>query len=206
VAVSVLGISFGALSDQAHLSPALAIVMSAVVFSGTAQFAAIAIVAAGGGIVAALVGATLMNSRYLPMGIALAPSLPGGPLRRGLQGQAVVDAAWALAARGDGSFDRWILFGSSATQYVAWVGGTAIGALGGGALPSASALGLDAAYPAFFLALLLAEISSRRALAVALLGAAIAIALVPVVPPGIPILAAGLAALFGLGAAVEKRG
>ena len=67
VAVGVLGVSFGALSDQAHLSPALAIVMSAVVFSGTAQFAAIAIVAAGGGIVAALVlpaaGGARHNSR-----------------------------------------------------------------------------------------------------------------------------------------------
>jgi predicted branched-subunit amino acid permease len=59
------------------------------------------------------------------MGIALGPSLPGGPAKRALQGQAVVDGSWALAAQGDGTFDRWRLFGATLPQFVAWVGGTA---------------------------------------------------------------------------------
>ena len=58
------------------------------------------------------------------MGVALAPSLRGGPIKRALQGQAVVDASWALASRPDGSFDRMLLFGSSAAQYTTWVTGT----------------------------------------------------------------------------------
>jgi predicted branched-subunit amino acid permease len=139
-----------------------------------------------------------MNSRFLPMGVALAPSLPGGALSRAAQGQTVVDASWALAARGDGSFDRGLLFGSSAVQYVAWVSGTVAGALWGDALGDPEALGLDAVYPAFFLALLIAEVRSARALGVAALGALIALVLVPVAPPGVPVLAASLATLVGL--------
>ena len=114
------------------------------------------------------------------------PSLPGGPVKRAAQGQAVVDASWALAGRGDGSFDRWLLFGASATQYVTWQLGTIAGALGGDLLGDPDKLGLDAIYPAFFLGLLLAEARTRRAIAVAALGAAIALALVPFTPAGVP--------------------
>ena len=69
--------------------------------------------AGGGTLTAAIAAATLMNGRFLAMGIALAPSLPGGPVKRGLQGQTVVDASWALANNGDGTFDRWLLFGTT---------------------------------------------------------------------------------------------
>jgi predicted branched-subunit amino acid permease len=109
----------------------------------------------------------------------------------------VVDASWVLANMGDGRFDRHLLFGSTAPQYVTWVTGTVIGALGGGAL-DAHALGLDAIFPAFFLALLLPELRSRVNAGVALAAAAVALALVEVTPPGVPVLAASLAALWGL--------
>ena len=109
-----------------------------------------------------------------------------------------MDASWALAARGDGSFDRGLLFGSSAVQYVAWVSGTVAGAIWGDALGDPEALGLDAVYPAFFVALLIAEVRDRRALGVAVLGALIALVLVPLAPPGVPVLVASLAALAGL--------
>ena len=171
--------------------------MSAIVYAGSAQFSAIAILAQGGGAGAAIAAAALMNSRFLPMGVALAPSLRGGPLKRGLQGQAVVDASWAMAARPDGSFDLRLLFGSSAAQYVTWVSGTAIGALWGGALGDPKDLGLDALFPAFFVALLLNEARSalgrraRRPKGSRLL-------LVPVAPAGVPVLVASFAALVGL--------
>src|SRR4051794_9203328 len=151
--------------------------MSAIVFAGSAQFAAISIVAAGGGLGAAVGAAALMNSRFLPMGIALAPSLPGGPLKRAAQGQTVVDSSWAMALRGEGRFDRWFLFGSTAVQYVTWLTGTAVGAFGGDLLGDPDALGLDAIYPTFFLALLFNELRSNRARGVAALGAVIALAL-----------------------------
>src|SRR4051794_19433868 len=194
----LLSLSFGVLAREAGLSAAAAIAMSAVVFAGSAQFAAILIIAAGGGLGAAVAAAALMNSRFLPMGIALAPSLPGGPAKRAAQGQAVVDASWAMAAQGDGTFDRWFLFGSTAVQYVAWFGGTVVGALGGDVIGDPHRLGLDAIFPTFYLALLLAELRHREARIVAALGAVIALALVPFTPAGVPVLAASSAALLGL--------
>jgi 4-azaleucine resistance transporter AzlC len=198
LAGGLLALSFGVVARQAGLSPVEAIAMSAIVYAGSAQFTAIAIFGQGGGVGAAVGAAALMNSRFLPMGVALAPSLPGGPLKRAAQGQAVVDASWVLAARPDGTFDRWILLGSSAVQYVTWVGGTAIGALAGDLLGDPGALGLDALYPAFFVALLLNEVRSRRGREAAALGALIALALVPIAPPGVPVLLASLGALIGL--------
>jgi 4-azaleucine resistance transporter AzlC len=193
----VLSLSFGVLARQAGFSFAQAVAMSLIVFAGSAQFAAVSIVAGGGGVLAAIAAAGMMNSRFLPMGIALAPSLPGGPASRAAQGQAVVDASWAMAAGGDGTFDRWQLFGSTAPQYVTWALGTVTGALIGSGI-GIERFGLDAIYPTFFLALLLAELRDRRARGVAAAGALIALALVPFAPAGVPILAASAAALIGL--------
>jgi 4-azaleucine resistance transporter AzlC len=198
IAGFLVAISFGIVAREAGLSALAAIVMSAIVFAGSAQFTAIAIVGAGGGVAAAIGAAALMNSRFLPMGVALAPSLPGRWPWRAAQGQTVVDASWALASRGDGTFDRWLLFGSSAAQYVTWSAGTIVGALGGGVLGDTDKLGLDAIYPAFFVALLISEARNGRARNAAALGALIALALVPFAPAGVPVLAASLGALLGL--------
>jgi branched chain amino acid efflux pump len=198
IAGSVVAMSFGVVAQGAGLSAGAAIAMSAIVFAGSAQFTAVAILSQGGTVAAAVLGAALVNSRFLPMGVALGPSLPGGPLRRAAQGQTVVDASWAIASRGDGTFDRWLLFGSSAIQYLGWVGGTIVGALGGNVLGDPDKVGLDAVYPAFFLALLIEEVGDRRSKLVAVLGGLIALALVPIAPGGVPVLAASLAALVGL--------
>jgi 4-azaleucine resistance transporter AzlC len=198
LAGGLLAISFGVLARDAGLSALAAIVMSAVVFAGSAQFTAVAIVAGGGGVGTAIGAAAMMNSRFLPMGVALAPSLPGGPVTRAAQGQTVVDASWAIAAKGDGSFDRWILFGSSLAQYVTWTAGTTVGVFGGEALGDPHALGLDALYPAFFVALLVSEARSSRARGAAALGALIALVLVPFAPAGVPVLVASAGALIGL--------
>lgn len=198
VATGVVGLPFGLLAIEAGLSPTAAIVMSLVVFAGSAQFAAVSIVASGGAASAAVVAAAMMNSRFLAMGAAFAPSLPGPAVLRALQGQAVVDTSWAMALRPDGSFDRHYLFGATSIQYVAWAAGTAVGAIGYRLIADVEALGLDAVFPAFFLALLIAETRTRRAAGVAVAGAAIALALVPFAPIGLPVLVAGTAALVGL--------
>ena len=192
----LLSLSFGVLAEDVGLPAVAAVVMSAVVFAGSAQFAVLGILGAGGGVGAAVAAAALMNSRFVPMGFALGPSLRGSRLRRSLEGQVSVDSSWAMAARGDGSFDRVYLFGHTAVQYVAWVCGTATGVL----VPhlDARALGLDALFPAFFLTILVGELSSRRRLGVAGAGAVVALALVPVAPPGVPVLVASAAALVGL--------
>jgi 4-azaleucine resistance transporter AzlC len=194
----LLSMSFGVVARQAGLPAVAAIVMSIVVFAGSAQFAAVAIIGAGGSLGAALVAATLMNSRFLAMGIALAPSLPGGPLKRAAQGQTIVDASWAMALRDDGSFDRHFLFGATAVQYVTWALGTVLGVVARGLIGDPNRFGLDAVFPAFFLALLLSEARHPASRGVAVAGAAIAIALTPFTPAGVPILAASTAALWGL--------
>jgi 4-azaleucine resistance transporter AzlC len=197
VVVFFVGMSFG-VTARPVVGAVGAVAMSAIVFAGSAQFAAVAVLAAGGGAPAAVLAGMLLNARFLAMGIAVAPALRGGRLRRAAEGQAVVDASFALASRGGGRFDRHALLGGTVAQYPAWVLGTAAGVLAGGAIGDPRALGLDAIFPAFFLVLLADELRHGSAVVAALLGAAVALALVPLTPPGIPVLAAGVAALIGL--------
>jgi 4-azaleucine resistance transporter AzlC len=192
-----VGIAFGVLA-QPVMGTIAPIVMSLVVFSGAAQFAAVTVLAAGGGALAAIAAGMLMNARWLPMGFAIGPFLSPRPFARAAQAQALVDASFALSSRGDGTYDRGILFGATLPQFFAWSGGTAAGVLGGDVLADPSSLGLDAIFPAFFLVLLVGEARGRRPLAAALLGAAIAFTLMPFAPPGVPVLAASAAALIGL--------
>jgi 4-azaleucine resistance transporter AzlC len=198
VAGILVSMSLGVIAVDTGFTPLEALLMSMIVFAGSAQFAALSILAAGGAVGAAIVAATLMNSRFLAMGIAFAGSLPGGPFKRAVQGQTVVDSSWAMASRGDGTFDRWFLFGATVPQYVTWTLGTLAGALGGDILGDTDKLGLDAVFPAFFVALLIAEVRTARSLTVAALGAIIALALVPVAPAGVPVLVASLAVLAGI--------
>ena len=199
IAVGLFGVSFGVLSATSGGMGALpAIVMSLTTFAGSAQFAAASIIAGGGGAPAAIAAALLLNARYLPIGVSVARYLPGGPLRRFAESQLVVDESWAITSRGEGRFDPHRLVGAGVVLWLAWVGGTIVGVVGGDALGDPAALGLDAAFPALFLALLVQQLASWRAVAAALLGAAIALALVPLTPAGVPIIAAASAALIGL--------
>jgi 4-azaleucine resistance transporter AzlC len=198
IAALLLAISFGVLARPV-MGTVAPIVMSAVVFAGSAQFAALAVLAAGGGAGAAIVAGILLNARYGPMGIALAPSLKGGALRRAAFGQAMIDASWAMANRGGGRFDPAFMVGATLPSYPCWVGGTAIGVFAGDLIGDPESLGLDAIFPAFFLALLIEELRrGRLAVAAACIGAAIALALTPVAPAGVPVIAACAAALLGL--------
>jgi predicted branched-subunit amino acid permease len=197
LAALVLGVSFGVLAEPI-MGPVAPVVMSAVLFAGASQFGATVVLAAGGDAPTAIAAGTMLNARFLPMGVAAATALHGSPLRRAVEGQAVVDASWALAVQGDGRFDRELMIGATLPQYPAWVGGTLIGVLGGSALGDPAALGLDAIFPAFFVGLLAAELDRPRALAAALLGGTIALALTPLLPPGLPVLLASAAALLGL--------
>jgi 4-azaleucine resistance transporter AzlC len=198
IAALLLAISFGVLARPV-MGTVAPIVMSAVVFAGSAQFAALAVLAAGGGAGAAIVAGILLNARYGPMGIALAPSLEGGALRRAAFGQAMIDASWAMANRGGGRFDPAFMVGATLPSYPCWVGGTAIGVFAGDLIGDPESLGLDAIFPAFFLALLIEELRrGRLAVAAACIGAAIALVLTPVAPAGVPVIAACAAALLGL--------
>jgi 4-azaleucine resistance transporter AzlC len=198
VAVGAFGVSFGVLARAEGWGLLAPIVMSATTFAGSAQFAAVSVLGAGGTLAAAVAAALLLNARYGPIGVSVAPSLHGPAWSRFLRSQLVVDESWAIAAEGHGRFDTRMLVGAGLALYAAWVGGTALGAALGGALAQPETLGLDAAFPALFLSLLAPQVRSRRALGAAALGGAIALALTPVAPPGVPIVAASLACLLGV--------
>jgi 4-azaleucine resistance transporter AzlC len=196
IAVLGFGISFGVLARPV-MGPVAPIVMSATTFAGSAQFAAASILDAGGTLAAAVVAAVLLNARYGPIGVSVAPSLGGSVWSRLLRGQLVVDETWALSADGRGGHDPRIIVGAGLVLYAAWVVGAALGVLFGDFIGDPARFGLDAAFPALFLALLIGVLDRREARIVALLGAAIGLALTPVAPPGVPIIAAGLACLIG---------
>ena len=199
VAVGLFGVSFGVLSAATGGMGALpAIVMSATTFAGSAQFAAASIVASGGQPFTAIAAALLLNARYLPIGVSVARYLSGTVAARFGKAQLVVDESWAIAARTDGTFEPGRLIGAGIVLWLSWVGGTIIGVVGGDALGDPASLGLDAAFPALFLALLIGQLRSQPAVTAAALGALIAVALTPFTPTGVPIIAAASAALIGL--------
>jgi 4-azaleucine resistance transporter AzlC len=196
-AVFLFGASFGVLARSAGFDPVASMIMSATTFAGSAQFAVVSVFAAGGTVVAAIAAAVLLNARYGPMGLAAARSFRGGVARRVAESQLLVDESWAVSQEG-GRFDLRRMLGAGLVLYVGWVGGTAIGVVAGGTLGDPATLGLDAAFPALFLALLVPLVRSRNALAAALAGGGIALLLIPVTPAGVPVIAATGGVLFGL--------
>jgi 4-azaleucine resistance transporter AzlC len=197
VAAFAFAVSFGVLARASGIGSVEAVVMSATTFAGSAQFAIASILGVGGGIASAIAAATLLNARYAPISVSVAPVFVGGRLRRLLESQLIVDESWAMSRGPDGRYDRRLLVGAGLVLYVCWVGGTVIGAIAGEALGDPASLGLDAAFPALFLAILVTQVHSRRALAAAVLGGTIALALVPIAPAGVPIVAAAAACLLG---------
>ena len=196
IAPLLFGASFGLLAIDAGFGAPGAVVMSATTFAGSAQFAAASILDYGGGAVAAIVAAVLLNARYVPLSLAVASIFHGSRRRRAVESQLIVDESWALAGR-SGRFEYGVLIGAGLLLYVVWVGGTALGTVIGDLLDP-EAIGVDAAFPALFLALLAPYLRDRRALLTALVAGAITLVLIPVSPPGVPIVAASLAALIGL--------
>ena len=195
-AAAVFGASFAVLSHTAGFDGLAAIVMSATTFAGSAQFAAASVLETGG-VAAAVAAAVLLNARYAPISVTVGEQFRGSVVRRLLEAQLIVDESWALSRRSDGRYDRRLLVGGGLVLYVCWVGGTALGALVGDRLGDPERYGLDAAFPALFLALLVPQVTSRRALAAALAGGVIALVLIPFVPAGVPIVAATAACFIG---------
>jgi branched chain amino acid efflux pump len=196
-AVLAFGVSFGVLAEAAGFGATASIAMSLTTFAGSAQFAVVSVLGAGGTVAAAIVAAVLLNARYGPMGLAAADVFRGGRLRRLLEAQLLVDESWAIAGR-SGRFERGLLIGAGLLFYVLWIAGTAVGVLFGDSLGDPEAIGLDAAFPALFLALLWPYVQTEPGRTAAVLGALVAFVLVPIAPPGVPIVAAALVCLLGL--------
>jgi 4-azaleucine resistance transporter AzlC len=201
IAVLGFGASFGVLARTAGMGVISPIVMSATTFAGSAQFAAASILGAGGGAASAVTAALLLNARYGPIGVSVAPYLHGSLWSRFIHAQLTVDETWAVAAEGEGRFNPKVLLGAGITLYAAWVGGTVLGVAFGDLIGDPATWGLDAAFPALFLALLVPQLTTRDARLAALVGAGIALALTPFTPAGVPIIAASAGCLVGLGKA-----
>ena len=171
IAPLLFGASFGLLAIDAGFGALGAVVMSATTFAGSAQLAAASILEDGGGAASAIVAALLLNARYVPLSLGVASIFPGPRRRRAVESQLIVDESWALAGR-RGRFEYGVLIGVGLVLYVVWVGGTALGTVIGDLLDP-EAIGLDAAFPALFLALLAPYLRSRRALLTALVAGGI---------------------------------
>jgi 4-azaleucine resistance transporter AzlC len=197
-AILVVGASFGALAATAGVSLMVIVAMSLLVFAGGAQFLAVAVVAAGGAPIAAVLGGLLLNARHLPFGLAIADVVGRSWPARLLGAHLMVDESVAFArARPDRVRARQAYWLLGATLFVSWNIGTVLGALAGTAVPDPSRFGVDAAFPAALLALLLPTLHGADAARVALLGAALALLATPLLPAGVPV----LVALLGLLAA-----
>lgn len=197
VAVAPFAVSFGVLAQSAGFGNFAPIVMSITTFTGASQFAAVSILSAGGTVGAAVAAAILLAARYGPIGISVAPSMRGNPFVRFIESQFVLDESWAVASRPDGTVDRERLLGAGVAMFVVWQAGTIAGVLAGDVLGDPETWGLDAAFPALFLALLAPRLRDGQARLAAAAGVIIALALVPFARPGVPVIAATLGCLAG---------
>jgi 4-azaleucine resistance transporter AzlC len=201
-AVVAVGVSFGAIAVAAGLPGWLVSLSSVLVFAGGAQFLAVGLIAAGNPL-AAVAGGLLLNARHLPFGLAIADSVGGGWGARLLGSHLMVDESVAVAlAQPDPVARRRAYWLTGATLFVAWNAGTLLGIVLGQHVGDPAALGLDAAFPAGLIALLLPNLRDRETRRVAVTGAAIAVLATPLLPAGVPVLL-GLAALALL--AVPRR-
>jgi len=198
-ATGVYGVSFGVLSVAAGLSVAQTCAMSLLVFTGASQFAVGGVLSAGGSVSAALAPALLLAARNGVYGLSLVPILRGRLGRRALESQLIIDESTAMArAQPDPASARLAFLATGISVFICWNLGTLLGAAAGSSLGDPRRLGLDAMFPAAFLALLAPQLRRPGAPAAALSGAAIALMLVPLAPAGVPILAASLGVVPGL--------
>jgi predicted branched-subunit amino acid permease len=200
VATGAYALSFGAISTAAGLTLLQTVSLSMLMFTGASQFALVGIVGAGGSVWAGAATAALLGTRNALYGLRLASLLEVSGLRRFVTSHFVIDETTAMAiSRDDPSVARHAFWATGIAIFTLWNLGTLIGALATHALPNPRVLGFDAAPPAAFLALLAPRLRAREPIAIALLAAVVAMAVLPFVPAGVPLLiVAVLVALAGL--------
>lgn len=199
LADAIVGVSFGATATSGGLPPWVPIVMSLIVFAGGAQIAATSIALSGGGPVAAVAAGALLNSRMLPYGFAVSDVLDGPWYVRLFGAHVTTDESVGFCLRQDSPGKRRFAFWTCAIPlYLSWNAATVAGTVAGTMVRNTGAFGLDATFPAVMLALALPLVTDRRTGAAAATGAVAAVALTPVLPAGLPVLASlgGLAWLW----------
>lgn len=190
-AIAVVGVSFGAIAVASGLDWWMPSALSLLVFAGGSQFMVVGVVAAGGGVVAAVLGALLLNARHLPFGLAVGDIMGSGRLARAVGSHLMIDESVAFAmAQKDPARARAVFWFLGVTAFAVWNAGTIVGTAAGQVIGDTDAFGLDAAFPAALLALLLPSLKNRRVRNASLLGAVIALATTPFLPAGVPVLLA----------------
>jgi len=200
-ATGAYGLAFGAIAVASGLDFLQTQSLSLFMFTGASQFALVGVLGTGGGVIAAVATALLLGTRNGLYALHLSPLLNLKPFRRLIAAQLTIDESTAMAVRyeSDQRLARRAFWATGVSVYVLWNIGTAIGALGASVLDDPAVLGLDAAIPAGFIALLWPRLRDRQTWSVAIASALLAIALVPITPPGVPVLAAALIPLAMLG-------
>jgi len=199
-ATGAAGLSYGALAVAAGLTVPQACALSLLMFTGASQFAFVGLV---GSLPAAVGTALLLGARNGLYGLRLKPFLA----RRALAAQFVIDESAAMSVRPTAAETRLGFWATGLSVFAFWNLATFAGAIAGTALSDPRALGLDAAGPACFLALLAPKLREAEPRRVAALAALAALVSVPFVPAGVPVLvAAAVAALAALGGRRESRG
>lgn len=197
LASGAYALSFGAIAVASGLDVWQTQVLSILMFTGASQFALVGVLGAGGGAVAAVLTAWLLGARNGIYALSMAPVIRVHGVRRLIGAQLTIDesTAMALANPEPPEAARMAFWRTGISIFVLWNIGTLLGALGAAAIGDAATLGLDAAIPAAFVALLWPRLVNRSMWALALAAGAVAIVLTPFLRPGLPVLVAGLVAL-----------
>jgi predicted branched-subunit amino acid permease len=200
LASGAYAISFGAISTAAGLTLLQTCALSIIMFTGASQFALVGVIGAGGSVWAGAVAAALLGSRNALYGLRLSALLDVRGWRRPLAAHFVIDETTAMAiARDDPRQSRFAFWATGIALFTLWNTGTLAGALATHAISDPKVFGLDAAPPAAFLALLAPRLRAREPLAIAVAAGVIAIAVLPFVPAGVPLLiVALLVSIYGM--------
>ncbi|MDA3021799.1 MAG: AzlC family ABC transporter permease [Actinomycetota bacterium] len=198
LATGAYGLSFGAISVASGLTALQTQTLSLLMFTGASQFALVGVLGAGGGVIAAVLTAWLLGVRNGLYALHIAPTLNLRGIRKPVAAQLTIDESTAMSISHEQIADhsRHAFWATGISVYVLWNIGTLLGALGASAIGDPASLGLDAAIPAGFLALLWPRLRDRTAWAIAAGGATIALLLTPLTSSGVPVLASALIAIL----------
>lgn len=200
IASGAYALSFGAIASAVGLSLLQTVSLSVLMFTGASQFALVGVLGAGGSVWAGAATAALLGTRNALYGVRLSSLLGGRGLKKAFAAHFVIDETTAMAIARDSATDsRYAFWATGVALFMLWNLGTLIGALATHALANPKVLGLDAAPPAAFLALLAPRLRAREPMAIALLAAVVTVIVLPFVPAGIPLLiVAALVVAIGL--------
>jgi predicted branched-subunit amino acid permease len=210
LATAAYGISFGAFAVSGGLSVLQAQILSVVMFTGGSQFALVGVIAAGGAMSSAVATASLLGLRNAFYGLSMSPVLSVTGARRAVAAQLTIDESTAMAVGRSGPgetlrAERLAFWATGLSVFVLWNLATLAGSLGAGLIGDPRTYGLDAAIGAGLLALVWPRLVDRRSVGVAVVSAVVALALTPVLQPGVPVLLTSVVAVVAGVSAVRDR-